>query len=213
MTEHVIEYRPRPRQRVYIKLSGGRSFTIPVSDGESLSLGLELSEAEVERLVRLGQYYRGKDKAYRLLTVRARTRHEIAAALDGLGLKPSICREIVEELEELGLIDDERFAREYIQTRMDVKQLGPHRLRYLLSKLGVKMPVIEAALAELFDDEVQEELAWRLVDRKLARQNLDEKAVRRLRGLLQRKGFDYEVVNRVSYALLKRTGQDVEDPY
>jgi regulatory protein len=213
MTEHVIEYRPRPRQRVYIKLSGGRSFTIPVSDGHPLRLGLELSEAEVERLVRLDQYHRGKDKAFRLLSIRARTRHEIAVALENLGIEPSIRGGIVEELEELGLIDDEKFTRDYIQTKMDVKQLGPHRLKHLLSKLGVKMPVIETALAELFDTEVQEALSWRLVDKRLSRQNLDEKAVRQINGLLQRKGFDYEVVNRVSYALLKRTGQDVEDPY
>jgi regulatory protein len=174
---------------------------------------LELSEAEVERLVRLDQYHRGKDKAFRLLSIRARTRHEIAVALENLGIEPSIRGGIVEELEELGLIDDEKFTRDYIQTKMDVKQLGPHRLKHLLSKLGVKMPVIETALAELFDTEVQEALSWRLVDKRLSRQNLDEKAVRQINGLLQRKGFDYEVVNRVSYALLKRTGQDVEDPY
>ena len=213
MTEHVIEYRPRPRQRVYIKLSGGRSFTIPVLDGETLSLGLELSEAEVERLVGLGQYHQGKDKAFRLLSIRARTRHEIGAALEGLGIEPSIRRGIVAELEELELIDDERFSRDYIQTKMDVKQLGPHRLKQLLSKLGVKMPVIEAALSECIDIEIQEELAWRLVDKKLSRQKLDEKAVRQINGLLQRKGFDYEVVNRISYALLKRAGQDVEELY
>lgn len=213
MPEHVIEYRPRPRQRVYIKLSGGRSFTIPVPDGQALRLGSQLSEPEVDRLVRLDQYHRGKDKAFRLLAIRARTRHEIGAALEGLGLERSISRGIVEELEELGLIDDERFTREYIQTKMDVKQLGPHRLKHLLSKLGVKTPVVDLALSELFDAEVQETLAWRLVDKRLSRQKLDEKAVRQINGLLQRKGFDYEVVNRVSYALLKRIGQDVEDSY
>jgi regulatory protein len=212
MPEQVIEYRPRPRKRVFIKLSGGRSFTIPVSACESLTRGTVLKDEEVEQFVRLGQYYLGKDKAYRLLAIRARTRQEIVDALRGLRLEASICRGLVEELEELGLIDDARFAREYIQTKQELRQFGPHRLKYQLSKLGVKMPVIEAALAETFDPELQEVLAWKLVDRKLGRQKLDERSIRRINGLLQRSGFDYEVVNRVSYALLRRIGRDVEDP-
>ena len=102
MTERVIECRPRPRQRIYIKLSGGRFFTIPSGETSSLEVGTVLTEADVEKLSRLDQYVRGKEKALRLLSIRSRTRYEIGTALDTLGLERSIRNGILEEFEELG---------------------------------------------------------------------------------------------------------------
>ncbi|MFH1754827.1 MAG: RecX family transcriptional regulator, partial [Candidatus Latescibacterota bacterium] len=137
MTEHVIEYRPRSRQRMFIKLSGGRSFTIPVEEVSSLEIASAVSEEEIARLSRIDQYFRGKDKALRLLSIRLRTRQEICSALDDLGIEQSIRNGIMGEFEELGLIDDERFARVYTREKIDTKQLGPYRLKYQLSKLGI----------------------------------------------------------------------------
>ena len=39
MTETIVEWKPRPRNTVFIKLSGGRFFTIPVAQGEAFKPG------------------------------------------------------------------------------------------------------------------------------------------------------------------------------
>jgi len=210
MTEQVIEVRPRPRQRIFVKLSGGRSFTLPVDEASGLAVGDSVATDEVERFSRIDQYFRGKEKALRLLSIRARARREIRTALDDLGIERSIRNGIVQELEELGLIDDERFAREYVREKIDLKKLGPHRLKYQLANFGIDAALVESVLGEAFSGDLQEELARRIVDRKLAGKKAGPKEVRRLAALLKRKGFDFEIVNRVSYELLQRSGAEVD---
>jgi len=208
MPDRIAELRPRPRERVVVTLSGGRSFTIPEEQAYPLSVGLELSDVDIGRLDRIDQYFRGREKALRLISLRARTRAQVKTALDNLEITSSIRDGIVGELEEDGLIDDERYARNFVQARSELRFMGPHRLRRDLAKLGVRRDIVDAAIGEELDGESQEQLAWALVDRKIGAARVDEKTVRRIAGLLQRKGYDYEIVNRISYELLRRAGNE-----
>lgn len=211
MAESIVEWKPRPRNRVYIKLSGGRFFTVPESETLPLKVGSTLSDEQIEQLGRIDQYVRGKEKALRLLSIRPRTRFEIRKALDGIGVIQAIREGIVSELVEQGILDDVRFAREYVRARMQSKHLGPHRLRFDLGKLGVGETIVESVLGEEFSAHTQDELAWDVVRKKLGARGANEADIRRLSGLLRRKGMDYEVINRIMYELLERGDADRPD--
>ena len=206
MPDRIVELKPRPRERVVVTLSGGRFFTLPAQQAYVLSVGLEVSDSEIARLDHIDQYFRGREKSLRMLSLRRRTRHEVKTALDAMSIESAIREGILSELEEEGLVDDARFAREYSQTKAEVRFMGPHRLRQELARLGVRRDVVDEAMTETFAGDVQETQAWALVERKLGASAPDERAVRRLAGLLRRKGYDYEIVNRVSYELLRRAG-------
>lgn len=208
MTETIVEWKPRPRNTVFIKLSGGRFFTIPAAQGEALKPGAVLEEADIERIHRVDQYLRGKVKALRLLSIRSRSRYEIEVALNGMEIAPEVQNGILQELRELGLIDDVRFIREYVRSRVELKHMGPHRLKFDVKKFRVRPGIIEEVLEETFPEGRQEELAWEIVTKKLGSRDPDEKDIRRVHGLLRRKGLDYEVINHVVYELLKRRGRD-----
>ena len=203
MPETIVEIKPRPRDRMSIRLSGGRFFTIPQSEGEALGTGIVLRDEDVERLSRIDQYLRGKDKALRLLSIRARSRHELESALAGMEIVPGVRNGILEELRELGLVDDARFAREYAAVRVELKHVGPHRLRFDLGKFGVSSAIVDRVLDESFPSGRQDELAWDIVRKKLGSRKPDERDIRRINDLLKRKGFDYGVINRIAYELLK----------
>jgi regulatory protein len=205
MSDRIVELKPRPRERVRVTLTGGRFFTIPAAGAETLDVGAVLSDEDVLRLDSMDQYLRGRDKALGLLARRARSRHEIETALSKTGIAPSIRQGLLAELEELGLVDDLRFAREYVRVKSDVKKLGPHRLRHDLRRLGVRRAVVEEVLAESFEGDAQLEMAREVARRRLGGGPVDEKTARRLAGLLRRKGFDYEVVNSVVYEFLQRS--------
>lgn len=198
--------KPRPRDKVSVRLAGGRFFTIPAQSAAALDVNVVLTDEDIGRLERMDQYLRGREKALRLLSLRARTRQEIKTALDKLALEPSLRDGLMQELEETGLIDDLRFAREYVRVKSEVKRLGPHRLRHDLKRLGVSRTITDEVLAESFDAAGQEEMARELAARRVGGGRVDEKTVRRIAGLLRRKGYDYEVVNRVCYDLLRRSG-------
>ncbi len=209
MPQRIVEVKPRPRDRVRVTLSGGRFFTIPAEQGDLLRAGQELSAGDVERLDRLDQYFRGREKAMLLIAKRERSRHEVDSALAALGIAPAIREGLLGELEELGLIDDARFAREYARSRAELRFLGPHRLRFDLRRRGVAREWIDAAIAGAFGGETdQVERARALVERKLGGAAIDERVVRRMLGLLKRRGYDYEVVNQVSIELLRRAGSE-----
>jgi regulatory protein len=208
MPDHIVELKKRPRDRVKIGLAGGRFFTVPDEAAQSYEIGSAVSDAEISRLDRMDQYFRGRDKALGLLSKRARTRKQIETALDTLSLEPSIRNGLLSELEQSGLVDDARFTREYVKLKAEVRRLGPYRLRHDLQRLGVRRTIVETVLDEVFDDDTQREMAREVALRRAGPGRIDEKAARRLSGFLQRKGFDFEVVNQVVYDLLHRRGPD-----
>jgi regulatory protein len=207
MPEHIVERKPRPRERVVIRLSGGRFFVIPEEAAPLLTVGSELSDADIERLDGIDQSLRGRDKAMRMLSLRARSRREVDDALRTLGIRDAVRAGLLAELEESGLVDDVRFAREFVSVKKDVRRLGPHRLRSDLKKRGVSRDVVNGALNTFSADE-QEAMARALVDRQVGGGDVSEKVVRRIMGMLTRKGYDFAVVNRVGYDLARRVKHD-----
>jgi regulatory protein len=203
MSETIIERKPRPRDQVVIRLSGGRFFAVPQAAVETLAVGQELSDEDIAHLDGVAQYTRGRDKAMRMLAMRGRSKREIDDALRALGLRDTIRGGIVRELEERGLIDDARFAREFVAVKKDVRRVGPHRLRHDLGRLGLSRSVVDEALSG-FGAEEQESLARALVEKQLGTSIPNEKSVRRIVGMLRRKGYDYAVVNKIAYDLARR---------
>ncbi len=210
MSEHIVERKPRPRDRVVIRLSGGRFFAIPEEAAAALAVGAELSDEDIARLDGIDQSLRGRDKAMRMLAIRARSRREVDDALRALGLSDAVRRGLLAELEESGLVDDARFAREFVSVKKDVRRLGPHRLRSDLKKLGVSRDVVDGALHAFSADE-QEAMARALAERQVGAGGVNEKTVRRIMGMLARKGYDFAVVNRVGYDLARRVKRDDAD--
>jgi regulatory protein len=203
MPEIITERKPRPRDRVEIRLSGGRFFAIPQAAAEMLAVGQELSDEDVAHIDGIAQYTRGRDKVMRMLALRSRSKREVDDALRTLGLRDTIRTGIVRELEESGLVDDARFAREFVAVKKDVRRVGPHRLRYDLGKLGLGRAAVDEALSD-FGAEEQLTMARALADKQVGAALPNEKLVRRVIGMLRRKGYDYAVVNKVAYELARR---------
>jgi regulatory protein len=204
MPDNIVELKPRPRGRVTVKLAGGRFFTIP-QEAVTFAVGTVLSGDDIIRIDRMDQYFRGKDKALRLIAKRMRTREQVAASLEKLKIEQSILGGILSELEEAGFIDDLRFTREYVRVKMDVRKLGPFRLRHDLLRLGVRKAFVDKVLDESFDAAIQEKMARETAGRRVGSGPVDEKAARRIADHLRRQGYDFEIVNHVVHDLLHRS--------
>jgi SOS response regulatory protein OraA/RecX len=81
--------------------------------------------------------------------------------------------------------------------------LGPFRLRYDLKRQGIRETIVDEVLEESFDAETQDSMAREVARRKTGDRRIDEKTARRISDHLRRKGFDYEIVNRVVLDLLR----------
>lgn len=132
------------------------------------------------------------------LTGQARTRHELAAKLRAKDVPDDLGARLLDRFEEVGLINDEAFARMWIESRQPGKGLGRRALANELRRKGVDDEVARTALEEIEPDD--EEAAARTLVRKKARslQRVDRAtATRRLVGMLARKGHAPGVAWRV----------------
>lgn len=118
---------------------------------------------------------------------------------------------MLSRFEDVGLIDDAAFADAWVDSRHHGRGLARRALARELRTKGVDSTVIEEAVGRL-DSEQEESTARELVDRKLrAIRGLDrEKRLRRLAGMLARKGYAEGLAFRVVKQALKEEGEDPE---
>ncbi len=144
------------------------------------------------------------------LTGRARSRSELAAKLAQRDVPDEIALRLLDRFEEVGLVDDAAFARGWVEQRQSGRGLARRALAEELRRKGIDDEVAREALDEIDpDDEV--EAARTLVRRRLRTvRDLDQQvAVRRLTGLLARKGYPPTVVFRV---VREELDADLVDP-
>ncbi|WP_082620851.1 regulatory protein RecX [Nocardioides sp. Soil796] len=124
------------------------------------------------------------------LTGQARSRKELADRLAKKNVPDEIAGALLDRFEEVGLIDDEAFARSWIASRQPGKGLARRALAQELRRKGIDDLVAREALDEIDPDD-EDDAARRLVRKKLrTMQGLDRvKATRRLVGMLARKGY------------------------
>jgi regulatory protein len=128
----------------------------------------------------------------RLLTARARTRAELEGQLTKRGYPDDVSQLVLDRLAQVGLVDDEDFAEQWVRTRRVNAGKGKRALAAELRTKGVDNDVIATVLADI-DAGAERERAEQLVRDKLRREKLgeddDTKVMRRLVGMLARRGY------------------------
>jgi regulatory protein len=130
----------------------------------------------------------------RRLTDQPRSRAELAEALAKKNVPDDIAQQMLDRFEELGLVNDEEFARMWVQSRQRTRGLAPRVLSLELRRKGVDDDVIREVLADI-DPESEREAAHQLVRKKLrSMAGLDDTTrIRRLTSMLARKGYAPQV--------------------
>ncbi|MFF8993918.1 recombination regulator RecX [Streptomyces sp. NPDC014983] len=152
---------------------------------------------------------RARSICLRLLTGTPRTRKQLADALRKREIPEDVAEEVLSRFEEVGLIDDGAFADAWVESRHHGRGLARRALARELRTKGVDSTLIEEAVAQL-DSDQEEETARELVARKLrTTRGLDrDKRIRRLAGMLARKGYPEGMSLRVVRRALEEEGED-----
>jgi regulatory protein len=163
---------------------------------------------------------RAKNNAYALLRQRPRSEAEIRTRLKLKGYAAGIIDGVVEDLRRTGSIDDAKFARFWVESRMHANPMGDVVLRHELKQKGVADPIVEAALEDKGRNYDEYEVALGMASDRFERlKKLDaptpsgtdpdrsrrvdkRKALKRLYDFLIRRGFKYDTVQKVVDALI-----------
>jgi len=142
---------------------------------------------------------RAKNNAYALLRQRPRSEYEIRNRLKLKGYDDTIIEEIVAFLKKTGDIDDHKFARIWMESRMHRNPMGDVVLKHELRSKGVKDSIIEATLSEKAAKYDEYEVAFSMASERFKRfKKLDRaKAMKRIYDFLMRRGFKYDTISRI----------------
>jgi regulatory protein len=149
----------------------------------------------------------------RLLSAAPRTQAQLAAALRRRGVPDDAAAAVLERFAEVKLIDDEMFARAWVESRHHGRGLAGRALGAELRKRGVASDDIATALSQL-DPEQELATARELIERRLAATAGMPVPVRmrRLTGVLARKGYPPGLAYRVIREALEREAADGSAP-
>ncbi|WP_406342133.1 recombination regulator RecX [Streptomyces sp. NBC_00648] len=180
---------------------------------EGFGYGADSSRAEKEPAPQ-DPAERARAICLRLLTGTPRTRKQLADALKKREIPDDVAEEVLSRFEEVGLINDAAFAGAWVESRHHGRGLARRALARELRTKGVDSAVVDEAVGQL-DPDQEEETARELVARKLrSTRGLDrDRRIRRLAGMLARKGYPEGMALRVVRQALEAEGETADDLY
>jgi regulatory protein len=206
----ILEQKRRPNRRnVYLDGSFAFGCNVNVVARFRLREGMSLSPAQLEQ-IQLGEVKQECfDRAMAYVGSRMHSRAELVRKLNRREYGPAVVEAVMEDLVRLGYVNDEQFALSKVRSIATHKHHGKRRAAMELSKAGVKGEAARKALAEVYDAQDSVAVARELAEKKAPSLRKLEPVVarRRLVGMLQRRGFDYESIKPVVDEVL---GRDAE---
>jgi len=210
----ISEQKRRPNRRnVYLDGVFAFGCNLNVVAKFKLREGMNLTEAQV-RQIQLGEVKQECfDRALEYLGSRFHSRSELRKKLIRREYGEAVVDAVLEDLARLGYLDDERFAKTKALSAAQHKHHGRRRAFMELIKSGVKGDVADKALADVYSEHDSTAVARQLAEKQLPRlKKLDPiVARRRLVGMLQRRGFDYDSIKPVVDEVLGRDRDEAQD--
>ena len=138
---------------------------------------------------------KAKDYAFLLLKFRLRSENEIRQRLKKKKFDADIIEMTLFFLKDKGFIDDNYFAKTWIESRIK-KPLGIRRLKAELSIKGINKAIIDTQIDEIKKSYSEEDIVGGIAKDRLNKlKGIDpQKAKKRVYAYLLRRGFSPEVV-------------------
>lgn len=200
--------KPGKGEKIHLSLDGEYIATVNADYWFTCGIksGSEVTPEQLEELLTESARRKMMNKALDLLSLRDYSRRELSDKLVtkawekkeqkdmDLGSLKQQASDICDRLEELGLLNEERFARSYVDELIRRKHLSRSGLRTALIQKGVQRDIIETVLEEVDVDpveQIRELLATKFKNRDLT----DEKQKSRTVNALLRLGYRYNEIH------------------
>lgn len=148
------------------------------------------------------------DRALGLLAVRQRSRHELLQRLVGAGFDRLDVEDELARLEAVGLVDDERFAEEFVEHAVGRRLEGRRSVTSSLVAKGIDRGTIERTLEGVGTDDETRAVELAKLRAGRLRSVPPDAAYRRLVSFLARRGYDGGVARRAARLALALDGPE-----
>ena len=156
-------------------------------------VGREIDDEDLKEIIELSNERRAKEKALWLISYRDHSKKELKEKIQRT-CDESAAEKAVERMEELGLVNDESFARQYARKLIFQKRMTKRTAVFELSRKGIDRETAEAVLDEI-DVDYRDQIRG-IIEKKYRNIN-DEKIRRRAVAALQRLGYGWDDIRAV----------------
>lgn len=142
------------------------------------------------------------------LAKRRHTRKELVDHLKERQIPEDIIEETLARLEEEGHVNDESYAKDFIDSRRDFQKLGSQAIRYKLILKGIDSSIIDELLSELEEDDLYETALYHAKKKvKTMRKLTPQKQLQRIVATLAYKGYS----GSMSYKAAQQAINEIDD--
>ena len=156
-------------------------------------VGRDISDEDLKEMIERSNERRAKEKALWLISYRSHSKKELKDKIRRT-CDDTSAEKAVERMEELGLVNDEEYARQFARKLLLQKKMARRAAMLEMSRKGIDKETAEAALDEV-DVDYRENIRY-IIEKKY-RDIGDEKIKRRAVAALQRLGYGWDDIRAV----------------
>lgn len=199
ITQIVIQKKRKTRCSIFLDEKFGFGLFQDVVFKYGLKKGDSLTEQQIEEILLSEEKKRAKERALNFLSHRDRSEKEIRTKLKDIGFDEKIYEWVIDDLKRIKLIDDEKFALHFANTKMITRPMGEFLLIKELKQKGISNELIEQTVEQVYRERDQLTVAAELASqRKRQLKNIEEvKVKKRVSDFLIRRGFNWDIVSQV----------------
>lgn len=194
-----------------LELDGRRKVYVNASVVEEFALaeGQTLSPSQLSAVMGTDALRKAKKRALYLIGEREMCRGELLKKLTKT-YGGDVAEQAVEYVCGLGYVDDEEYAPKLAEYLIKRKRWGVRRVRYEMISRGLDRELVENTLADIDEDELDEELIT-LIEKRYINKLADYDDRRRTIAALARRGYDFGSIKRCIEAVLEGVEDDFDD--
>lgn len=141
-----IQKKNKKRSSIFIDGEFRLGLTTDIVIKYGLKEGDQITEEDIKNLLLTQEKEYLKQRAYRLLRYQNRSINELKERLTRLGYEPDIVEMAISDLIEEGILDDQKFARGFVNNYTEINPKGNIFIMNELKKRKIEPSVIEAII-------------------------------------------------------------------
>ena len=196
------------KKRVNVYLDNKFGFGLDLENFVKLDLKVEqeLTDEQVGKIVKEAEFQKVYDKLLRFSTLRPRSEKELKDWLKKHKVHLSIHENLFSRLKRLDLLNDNKFAKWWVEQRMEFSPRGKRALIAELRQKGINRDLIIQLVNESVSQGYEEKTARKLLQKKKYKWERLQKleAKKKMSDFLARKGFGWEVIKNAIDDIFKK---------
>jgi len=184
--------------RVSVFVDGQYCFSLDAAEAalKGIKPGKELSEKDIKNLLMDCEFSKARDYALGVLSRKSITSFGLREKLLEKGYDDIIISEVVNELTDLGYIDDQSYCQMFLEYCLE-KVWGKKKIRFEMKNKGLSDELIGLSLENLSDEAFFEPMKEVIISKYGSEDLSDIKVKNKITRYFASRGFDFSQINSV----------------